>query len=638
MRSQRHVDRKDTKGTRARRPASRASISGRSPLEIYGRALGLTTQDLGRLGVSQVYVSGEPVLKIIHDKAAGAAGARFFDVRTGLASWRDNKEASIFGERLLVTGQGDEPLLLCRNEHEAIVLQHQGFQAVAIHDWSRPLAALDRDASRAIFALVSDSSHDTFLRWNERLPARSRLISIEAMALPWSKGASPAQFVGRLREAIEQAPTLAELSAEDDRARREQLWASCKDIASSRNVLDDYVLALKKANVVNVDAQAKLLYLALTSRLLPEPVSVAVRAVSAAGKSYLVKKSLLFQPRSAYLSVSAMSERALVNLPQTALQRRVLVIAEIEGIDRPFVEYIIRTLLSEHRVSYLVPVPDPDGGHTSEEKILDGPTGLLVTHTRTRLHPENETRVLPVTVPDTRSHTAAIKTAIADRASGRVSEVSEAVLQPWRDFGEWLALDVPRVVVPFIDALDGLTSDDAVRVRRDFDKLVGLISAHALLHRQSRRTDDQGRLLATVRDYAAVRPLVAEAMAEAIGDAVTPAVREAVDAVVTLTAGKPDHSVTVGQAAEALEIDQEAALRRVRDALRLGYLVDTRPGEKGPHQLRTGRQMPSDIQFLPTVAELRVEMRRWQELLDEQAPPPSRPGRQGRSTRRRTGR
>jgi hypothetical protein len=54
-----------------------------------------------------------------------------------------------------------------------------------------------------------------------------------------------------------------------------------------------------------------------------------------------------------------------------------------------------------------------------------------------------------------------------------------------------------------------------VRLRRDFSMLLSLIAAHALLHRSTRAVDEQGRIIATPADYAAVHDLVAKLLPRA---------------------------------------------------------------------------------------------------------------------------
>jgi hypothetical protein len=95
----------------------------------------------------------------------------------------------------------------------------------------------------------------------------------------------------------------------------------------------------------------------------------------------------------------------------------------------------------------------------------------------------------------------------------------------------WLATGERRVTIPFAPMLAGLIPPVAVRLRRDFKLLLTLIRAHALLHRATRDRDDQGRIIAAVADYAAVRVLVEKLFSDGIEATVPATVRETVAAV-----------------------------------------------------------------------------------------------------------
>ncbi len=96
---------------------------------------------------------------------------------------------------------------------------------------------------------------------------------------------------------------------------------------------------------------AKVLYLALTSRLSSHPVSVAVKGPSSGGKSYTVASVLGFFPAEAYYELTAMSGKALV-YSEEPLKHRFLVLYEAAGMKGEFTEYLIRSLLSEGQVRY----------------------------------------------------------------------------------------------------------------------------------------------------------------------------------------------------------------------------------------------------------------------------------------------
>ena len=160
----------------------------------------------------------------------------------------------------------------------------------------------------------------------------------------------------------------------------------------------------------------------------------------------------------------------------------------------------------------------------------EGPTGLIVTTTATKLHPENETRLLSLGVKDTPTQTKAILHALA-----RDNDLPPAVdFTRWQALQEWLEAGERRVVVPFAERLADLVPPVAVRLRRDFRLLLTLIAAHALLHRETRDRDEQGRIVATLRDYAIARELAADLFAEGVDATVKPGTREAVGAIAAL--------------------------------------------------------------------------------------------------------
>jgi hypothetical protein len=227
----------------------------------------------------------------------------------------------------------------------------------------------------------------------------------------------------------------------------------------------------------------------------------------------------------------------------------------------------------------------------------EGPTGLIVTTTATRLHPENETRLLSLSVKDTPQQTTAIMRAVARE------EIGVAVdYERWRAFQKWLEMGERRIAVPFADRLSELIPPVGVRLRRDFSMLKSLIQAHALLHRELREKDDKGRIVATIReDYAAVRELIADLLADGIGATVSQAIRETVSAVANLVRQSDGAaSVSVTALAAKLELDKSATSRRVDVAKRGGYLRNDEDRKGRPARIVLGDPLPDEIDVLPT--------------------------------------
>jgi hypothetical protein len=365
------------------------------------------------------------------------------------------------------------------------------------------------------------------------------------------------------------------------------------------NILERFAKDLARSGVAGESRVAKLLYLAVTSRILERPVSVAVKGPSSGGKSYLTERVLGFFPESSYYALTAMSEHALAYSDEP-LMHRFLVIYEAAGMNSDFQTYLIRSLLSEGKVRYETVEKTSEG---MKPRLIEraGPTGLIITTTLTRLHPENETRMLSLAVTDTRQQTSDIMAALASEA-GAVPPDFHA----WHSLQEWLVSAEHGVGVSYAGDLAAMIPPVAVRLRRDFGALLNLIRAHAILHQASRERTDDGRIVATLEDYARVRDLVADLVSEGIEATVPATVRETVETVERLR-DETEKDVTIAALAEELELDKSAAWRRVRSAMDRGYIRNLEDRRGRPARLVPGDDLPDDIEILPDPAKLRLQ-------------------------------
>lgn len=341
----------------------------------------------------------------------------------------------------------------------------------------------------------------------------------------------------------------------------------------------------------------QLLYLAVTSRLLDRPCSVAVKGPSAGGKSYVVRQVLGLFPQEAYYELTGMSEHALA-YDTESLVHRFLVVYEAAGVSSETANYFMRSLLSEGRIDY-VTVVKGKGGPVPRRIVREGPTGLITTTTAVALDPETETRLLTLTVTDSAAQTRAIMLAHARGTPMRDR-------QAWHDLQRWLSDSVIDVVVPYAETLAEVIPPVAVRLRRDFPTLITLLRAHALLHQLHRQHDAAGRVYANFEDYSAVRSLLADLLADATERAVPAAIRETVGAVRDLTGDQDPlgEGVPATSVATRLDVDKSTALRRLRVAAHRGYVKNLEPRTHRPGRYIVGDPLPDDVTLLPTTAAL----------------------------------
>jgi hypothetical protein len=254
-------------------------------------------------------------------------------------------------------------------------------------------------------------------------------------------------FKVRLARARESARAWLDIAESEAEERARGAWGSCRELAESPDILAEYIANLERCRLVGEINNAKLLYLAMTSRLLEKIVSVVVKGPSSGGKSHLVKLVASFFPESAFWRFTAMSERTLF-YTEEPLSHRHLILSEAAGIGGDLQEYVIRTLLSEGFLEYEVVEKTPEGLRPRRIR-KEGLTGFITTTTRGRLHDENETRYLSLTVTDTRDQTRQVFKALAEE------QIEEPDRTRWHALQDWLECAEHRVTIPFARMLAG---------------------------------------------------------------------------------------------------------------------------------------------------------------------------------------
>jgi hypothetical protein len=578
-------------------------------LMAYAEAKRLPVEFLLSLGLRQISYQRAPAISIPYfgvDSAEPAVRFRISLESKDRFRWRTGCKPRLYGLHRLPEARKAGYVVLVEGESDCHTLWYVGFPALGLPgagNWNEPRDAALLDGVTVIYLVVEpDEGGKTALGWlaRSRIRERVRLVRLAGAKDPSALYlANPSRFRERWQAALDAAALWLEEAARDAKDERAAAWEACKSLAVRSDVLAEAVHTLRAIGVVGEERAIKLIYLAVTSRLLTRIVSVAVKGTTSGGKSHLVERVLSLFPADAVYALSSMSERALA-YSEEPLSHRMLVIYEAAGLAGNFATYLIRSLLSEGRIRYETVEKTKDG---LRPRLIEreGPTGLLVTTTAPRLHPENETRIVSVTVDDTAEQTRAILRA---QAKGREAEAPD--LAPWHALQTLIAAGPARVSIPFAHSLAELIPAVAVRLRRDFPALLSLIEAHALLHQATRERGVGGAIVATIKDYAAVRRIVADLIADGVGATVSKAIRETVAAVAALIASNPA-GVSVTALAGALRVDKSAVSRRVDVAIKGGYLRNDEDRKGRPARLVLGDPLPDEMDVLPTPETLAAD-------------------------------
>ena len=580
-----------------------APVSKGCTLAQYAGAKKLPIDFLQSLGLQEVSYTGIPALRIPYLSPEGQTGAIRFRIALDAEDrfrWRTGDKPQAYGLWRLNTKAS---VTLVEGESDSHSLWQHGVNAVGIPgatNWRE-----DRDAphladcERIYVVIEPDRGGDAVLDWIEASSIRDRVWLV---SLGEHKDASnlhvddPDRFKERWAQALERAEKWSERRALQRTREAREALARCSDLAKDQNILDRFETDLRTLGLIGEEANAKLLFLAVVSRFFKTPISIAVKGPSSGGKSFLVETVLSFFPGSAFYALTAMSEHALA-YSNEPLRHLFLIIYEANAMESDLQSYLMRTLLSEGHIRYETVEKTAEG---IQPRLIEreGPTGLLVTTTAVRLHPENETRLLSLTVTDTSKQTRGILRAIAEGAVNGDIDCDSQPDNEWHDLQMVLAAGEHGVVIPYATTLVELLPPVAVRLRRDVTQIFNLIRAHALLHQYTRTRDENGQIVANDEDYRAIYDLVAPIIADGVEQTVSDSVRQTVDVVEELqNEGMAEVSNAV--LAKKLNLDKGATSRRVRQAKQRGFLKNLEDKKGKPARLVIGDPMPEDLDVLP---------------------------------------
>lgn len=594
-------------------------------LEEYAKAKKLKSEFLRGLGLSDFHYQGRPAVRIPYlDDGGGELCARFRLALEGdnRFRWKKGSKPTLYGLWRLNQAREAGYAVLVEGESDAQTCWYHDIPALGIpgtsnwrNEWAEQLESVEK-----VYVVVEPDEAAEGL-W-ERLaasPLKERLYRVEFEGVKDASALhldSPDTFAVRFEHALKKATAWLDIAESEAQERTRESWSQCEGLANGGSILDRFAEDLRLSGVAGEARTGKLVYLALNSRHLDakQLVNVVVKGPSSAGKTFLVEKTLEFYPKDAYIFLTAMSERALAYTDEP-LSHRFLVLAEAAGMSGEFQTYLIRSLLSEGRLKYETVEKTGDG---LRPRVIEkeGPTGLVVTTTKTRLHSENETRMLTVTANDSAEHTKAIFAALADE------DAVPPDLTRWRALQTWIAGGERRVSIPYAKNLAKKVPPVAVRLRRDFGAILNLIRSHALLHRARRERDDRGRVVATLEDYRVVRDLVADLISEGAGTTVPAVVRQTVEAARGLLDGSGDETLTIRAVSEELELDYQPTHRRVTMALDAGYLKNLEERKGRPARLVMGDSLPEDQPILPEPEELCESVCTYVGFPEGSGPPP----------------
>lgn len=344
-----------------------------------------------------------------------------------------------------------------------------------------------------------------------------------------------------------------------------------------------------------------LIYAALVTNIFARPVSLLIKGPSGSGKSFSLNSALRFVPETSYELFSGMTNKAIVYIPDLDLKHKHLIIAEAAGMADGDGRALLRQFISDDKVRYGTVESTNNGLRGTTLTSLEGPCGLVMTTTSANIHPEDENRMLSISIQDSADD---IRRTLIMQAEGSTTK-KVIDYTPWHKLYDYLRGNVIPVKIPYLRKIAEELPVSHDQIKRLFPQLISLIGIFALINQNRRERNADGYLIADIDDYEEVYRLVDPHISDSLSKSVPDNIRNICDAVKTLQEVNSSYK-TVSFTELAIHLDRDVSVisRNAQKAISEGYLVNENPGQGREAQLRLGKRELPNASALPDPKKL----------------------------------
>jgi len=289
-----------------------------------------------------------------------------------------------------------------------------------------------------------------------------------------------------------EAETMKRLSPESEEKQdlTEEERRIGTEFLKSADIFDQIIKDMEILGYVGEDLNKLLLYIAATSRIMDDPISVMIISQSAAGKSLLVDTLRKLLPHDEVVALTSLSDQALNYIGD--LLHKFLIMGE--AVHNELIEHQIREMLSNKELSRLVTNKDEKTGKMKSENIVTKAiVSMAIGGTRYDVNPENASRFFIVNADETIEQTRRIHEKQKDKYSIERKYIKEDVIPDIikKHQSAQRLLNKITIVNPFRSYLN--FPDTTMRSRRDFDRFIDLIACVCFLRQYQKERKTDGR-------------------------------------------------------------------------------------------------------------------------------------------------
>jgi hypothetical protein len=300
-----------------------------------------------------------------------------------------------------------------------------------------------------------------------------------------------------------------------------------REMLESKGLLDNVAQDVQDLGIAGEQELIKTIYLAATSRKLPDPVKLIISSGTSTGKTITARKTTSCIPSEDVIDAGSMTARALYYFPDpaTALRHKLIVSGErkkAQSEEQADATAALRQLLSDHKLTMIFTDTSVKPPVTRRLEI-EGPVSYLETTTSSPAEIFNEdlNRCLLLSADERPEQTRRVIYHIAEARAGARPLDTDAIVQKHHALQRML--QQRGVLTPFATQLALEFKSDRPEARRAFGQLLAMVEASALLHQFQRQLDTDGRIIATLEDYEVARDLCLTPLARLLGGQISAA-------------------------------------------------------------------------------------------------------------------
>jgi hypothetical protein len=239
--------------------------------------------------------------------------------------------------------------------------------------------------------------------------------------------------------------------------------------------------SLEKSGIVGEGINSLILFIAMSSRKCPDPLSVICLAKSGLGKSYLMERVAACFPREDMLENTQFTENSFYYYKKEEIRGKVFLIEDLDGAQA--VMYPIRELQSKKRISKTVTVKDKNGQLRTITLIVEGPVSVIGCTTKEKIYEDNANRSILIYLDGSKEQDQRVTGYQKELKAGLVNKHQEKELRDILQNAQRILQPV-SIINPFAMLID--LPKQVFKPRRTMGLLLNFIEAVTFYHQYKR--------------------------------------------------------------------------------------------------------------------------------------------------------